>query len=102
MVTIEGVDIPYDSQVFDTEHYVVLHGDVDTVLGQEPYTDGKFNYYKVYLVVNKQTEVVEHVCIQLPEACWVATGLNSAVAKAPWAWAGSIAEAAPIDSDKVN
>jgi len=61
----------------------------------EPYVDGKYVYRTVYGVWNKETDVIEHVCIQLPEAIFTAVGLNAALEKAPWNWAKEVADAAP-------
>lgn len=80
--------------VFENDHYFV-----DIVyLGEdsEPYVDGKFVYRTIYAVVNKQTEVIEHACVQLPEAIFCAVGLSAALDKAPWKWAREVAEAADV------
>ena len=58
-----------------------------------PYTDGKFNYHTLYGVRNKRTEVLEHACIQLPEAIFTAVGLGAALDKAPWNWANDVVDA---------
>ena len=70
--------------LYENDRYIVvvvdLSGDMDT------YTDGRFQYDAAYAVVNKVTEVWEHVCSQLPEACFTAMSLDNAMASAPWMW----------------
>lgn len=73
--------------LYENERYIVVAVDF---LGPEadgdPYTDGRFQYDTGYAVVNKETEVWEHVCTQLPEACFTAMSLNNAMDAAPWNW----------------
>jgi hypothetical protein len=70
--------------LYDNERYFVIAVNIDPTEGGEPYVDGRFTYFDVYAVVNKETDVWEHVCVQLPEACFTAMSLNSAMEMAPW------------------
>jgi hypothetical protein len=82
--------------VFENDHYEV----VLMFVGPDgpPYTDGRWEYHTFYGVRNKRTEVIEHTCVQLPEAIFTAIGLAAALLKAPWNWAEDMAAAA----DTVN
>jgi hypothetical protein len=81
--------------VYENERYEV----VLLYVGPDgpPYTDGRWTYHSFYGVRNKQTEIVEHTCVQLPEAIYTAIGLASALEKAPWNWANDLADAAPLN-----
>lgn len=75
-------ELEYGESVYENDHYVV---DVLYISPEaDPYVDGKFIYRTVYAVTNKATEVIEHVCIQLPEAIFCAHGLAAALDNAPW------------------
>lgn len=84
--------------LYENENYRV---DIAEFADDNRFTDGRWGYQDGYVVINKNTEVIEHACSQFPEACFTAATLNTAVQKAPWNWAANVAEAA-IDGDLVN
>lgn len=74
-----------DEPVYENNYYVV----VVLYLGPDSpvmYNDGRFAYRTCYAVMNKDTEVLEHVCTQLPEAIFSAVTLADSLEKAPWNW----------------
>ena len=94
--TDNELDIAVDGDdVFENEHYIV--GILELGPDGDMYTDGKFAYRTCYAVINKQTDVIEHVCVQLPEAIFCAVGLAAALDKAPWKWAKDVVEAANLN-----
>jgi hypothetical protein len=78
--------------IFENDHYEV----VLMFVGPDgpPFTDGRWEYHSFYGVRNKRTEIIEHTCVQLPEAIFTTIGLDAALNKAPWKWAEDMAAAA--------
>jgi hypothetical protein len=95
-VTTNNVDVEEEipEPLYQNDYYFVAVIVVNE--GEEPYVDGKFVYKELYGVINRQTGVLEHACVQLPEAIFCASALETALNKSPWNWAKS------IESELVN
>ena len=83
--------------LYENDNYRVDSAEFDET---NLFTDGRFGYTAGYVVINKTTEIIEHVCVQLPEACFTAFSLDSAMKKSPWDWAANVAEA--LEGETVN
>jgi hypothetical protein len=82
--------------LYENDYYVVVTGVLND---PHLFNDGRVTYREGYCVINRQTEVVEHFCVQLPEACFTAAGLANALKSAPWAWSDTVAAALEDDDD---
>lgn len=57
-----------------------------------PFTDSRAYFMWGYAVRNVETGVVEHLCVQLPEAMYVAEKLAQQLIQKPWEWVREVAE----------
>lgn len=64
-----------------------------------PFMDGRALYLWGYVVRNRETGVLEHQCVALPEAMHVSEQLNSAMIKQSWNWRKQVVEAAPTEPE---
>lgn len=81
---------------YQNENYLVFIFNMEGT--DQKFTDGNFQYDECYVVVNRANGVVEHACVRMPEACFIAYQLNKALIDPPWAWADKVVDAAPEET----
>jgi hypothetical protein len=82
---------------YQNDNYVVFIFNMEET--EDRYKDGQFEYDECYVVVNRANGVVEHACVRLPEACFIAFQLDKALRDPPWDWPGKVIDAASEDNE---
>lgn len=92
----DAVNLTDAEPSYQNDNYLVFIFNMEGT--SDRFKDGQFEYDECYVVVNRTNGVVEHACVRLPEACFIAFQLNKALLDPPWDWPGKVIEAASDDN----